>query len=54
MAFLDEEAKAREEYYEANYDEAKAKAQADREKKIAEGKTKEEVLKKFGVLGYIS
>ena len=44
MAFLNEEAKARNEYYEAHYDEAEAKAQADREKKIAEGKDVPETL----------
>ncbi len=44
MAFLDEEANARNEYYEAHYDEAEAKAQAEREKKIAEGKDVPETL----------
>ncbi len=44
MAFLDEEAKARQEYYDAHYDEAEAKAQAEREKKIAEGKDVPETL----------
>ena len=44
-AYLDEEAAARQEYYDAHYDEAEAKAQAEREAKIAEGKDVPETMK---------
>ena len=43
-AYIDEEARATEEYRKAHYDEAEAKAQAEREKKIAEGKDVPETL----------
>ena len=44
QAYLDEEAAARQEYYDAHYDEAEAKAQAEREAKIAEGKDVPETM----------
>ena len=43
-AYLDEEASARQAYYDAHYDEAEAKAQAEREAKIAEGKDVPETM----------